>query len=137
MDNALSKTLYNRSLLIEDRTRGIREYLDAEERQLSVFQKDEMSYSRYKVVCAMQTNLKGMENFLSSFKKTLAQDKPTSKKSAYELQLEKYKDAVNVKCGYFCKSGSEITCACGMDMTFCSMRCAYATNAPGSTKIVL
>ena len=36
----------------------------------------------------------------------------------------------NTKCRHYCGD----YCSIGMDMTFCSKRCAYCTNMPGFTK---
>lgn len=42
----------------------------------------------------------------------------------------------NTACRYYCESSDgEMYCSISMDTTFCSKRCAYATNVKGSTKV--
>lgn len=51
-----------------------------------------------------------------------------------------FEQQYNKGCRYFQDygwGGTNASCVCGMDMTFCSKKCAYATNVVGSTKVVL
>lgn len=40
----------------------------------------------------------------------------------------------NTKCRYFSQLDNDIICECGMDMCFCGIKCAFATNRAGHTK---
>ena len=42
----------------------------------------------------------------------------------------------NTGCGFYNQdSDGNRSCSCGMDMIFCSKKCAYASNVVGSTKV--
>ena len=72
----------------------------------------------------------------------IAQEKK-AKKEKFTKELEKIINPepevqqFNMRCRYYCQSGSQRYCSCGMDMIFCSKKCAYATNVVGSTKVFL
>ena len=54
---------------------------------------------------------------------------------AEALNPPKYEQEWNEGCRYYNQdcSGNR-SCSCGMDMTFCSKKCAFATNVAGSTR---
>lgn len=50
--------------------------------------------------------------------------------------LEKYDQEWNYGCRYYNQdSMGQRSCSCGMDMTFCTKNCAFATNTVGSTRV--
>ena len=55
---------------------------------------------------------------------------------AIEVAVNPYEQEWNKGCRYYCQDYTGIKfCSFGMDMTFCSKKCAFATNVAGSTKL--
>lgn len=62
--------------------------------------------------------------------------KEMSRKKVDKILAEAIKSQTqnwNTGCRYYCQSGEERSCSCGMDMIYCSKNCAFATNMAGST----
>lgn len=54
----------------------------------------------------------------------------------FEEDAKPYVQEWNTRCRYYNQDGcGNRSCSIGMDMTFCSKKCAYATNVTGSTRI--
>lgn len=65
----------------------------------------------------------------------LANKEKAERAIAEALNPPKYVQEWNYGCRYYNQDSSgNRSCSCGMDMVFCSKKCAFATNVAGSTK---
>lgn len=82
---------------------------------------------------AKQEGRKKMEQDIERAKKRQAIKEKATKQ--IEEAVKPYEQEFNEKCRYYnCNHLGERSCSCGMDMTFCSRSCAFATNAVCSTR---
>ena len=135
------------------RVRNTHEYYNKMRRKIMNEPESEIKYEKLELMNLMMNRSAEIVNWWNNYEaKILNREKHKKemqkcmKKKANKEKVDKYiaetispsktEQDWNIHCKFYNQdSYGDRTCSCGMDMTFCSKKCAYASNVVGSTPV--